>query len=72
LFAPVTHKTYSWTRAFTTRGYVELLRTRSDHITMAPAQRERVLDRVAAAIDAAGGRFEMGYETNLYLARKRA
>jgi len=71
-FATVIHKAYGWTRRFTTASYVDLLRTRSDHHVMAPAQRGAILAGVAEAIAAHGGAFEMTYETNLYMAHKRA
>jgi SAM-dependent methyltransferase len=69
LFDAVTHKRYAWTRPFTSQSYADFLRTRSDHHMMQPDTRERVIAEVAAAIVAHGDRFEMAYETHLYMAR---
>ena len=69
LFEAVTHKSYAWTRPFTSQSYADFLRTRSDHHMMEPDTREKVIADIAAAIVAHGDRFEMNYETHLYMAR---
>jgi SAM-dependent methyltransferase len=71
-FIDVETRRYAWSRSYTTREWAEQLATHSDHATLpAPARRE-VLDAVAAAIDAAGGRFEVTYEVLLLSARRRS
>ena len=53
----------------TAAGYVELLRTHSDHAVLAEDRRDRLLDGVAAVIEAAGGAFALPLVTRLCLAR---
>jgi SAM-dependent methyltransferase len=69
-FAAVTHKRYPWSRPFSAQGYVDFLRTRSDHQLIPPEPREALLAAVAEAIAAHGGRFDLQYETHLYMARR--
>jgi SAM-dependent methyltransferase len=69
LFEPVTHRSYAWTRPFTSQSYADFLRTRSDHQVMEPDTRQKVIAEVAAAIVAHNDQFEMNYETHLYMAR---
>ena len=72
LFEPVEHTCYRWKWPHTTSSYLAFLRTRSDHRMMEPAKRDEVLGEIADAIDGEGGRFEMDYETHLYIARRAA
>ncbi len=37
---------------------------------MEPAKRDELLAEIAQAIDGHGGRFEVDYETHLYIARR--
>ena len=60
---------YRWRCHYTTRQYVKLLATHSDHALLERRARERLLDRVAAAIEDHGGAFELPYITRLCLAR---
>jgi ubiquinone/menaquinone biosynthesis C-methylase UbiE len=69
LFEPVTHRSYAWTRPFTSQTYADFLRTRSDHQMMEPDTREKVVAAIAAVIVAHGDQFEMNYETHLIMAR---
>ncbi|WP_407156380.1 class I SAM-dependent methyltransferase [Bradyrhizobium sp. STM 3557] len=69
LFQPVVHKCYPWIRHHTTASYVAFHRTRSDHRLLEAEQGEQLLLDLARAIDSEGGRFEIGYETHLYMAR---
>jgi hypothetical protein len=48
---------------------VQLLSTHSDHALLDPPTRERLLDRVGAAIEEHGGEFVLPYLTRLCLAR---
>ena len=63
-------QTFRWTETYTGDDYVALLSTHSDHILIGEADRTRLLDGVASAIDAGGGSFEMTYESLLCLARR--
>jgi hypothetical protein len=72
LFEPVQHKRYSWKRPHTASSYLDFLRTRSDHRMLEPAKLDQLLREIAQAIDDHGGRFELDYETHLYIARRRA
>jgi SAM-dependent methyltransferase len=61
---------YDWTATYDTAEYTQLLRTHSDHRVLPPADLERLLSAVAAAIDrTAGGRLDYRYRTQLLLAR---
>jgi SAM-dependent methyltransferase len=70
LFEPVQHRCYPWKWQHTTSSYADFLRTRSDHRMMKPAKRDELLGEVIEAIDREGGRFDMDYETHLYVARR--
>jgi SAM-dependent methyltransferase len=69
LFGPVEHKCYSWKWQHTTSSYVNFLHSRSDHQLIKPAKRKALIDDIGEAIDAQGGRFDIDYETHLYVAR---
>ena len=58
-------RTWSWTRAYTTEQWLELLLTHSDHQTLPAARRDRLIDAVGQTLDQLGGAFEMIYETHL-------
>jgi SAM-dependent methyltransferase len=62
--------TFAWSKTHETAGWLELLQTHSDHQTLPPAQRERLLQAVGEAIDSLGGSFELPYETILVSARR--
>jgi SAM-dependent methyltransferase len=70
-FGPAAIRTFAWSQAYETAGWVEHLHTHSDHQLLEPARRERLLGAVADAIDQLGGSFEMRYETVLVSARRR-
>lgn len=71
-FTELDTRLFSWRRRYTTAEYLGLLGTHSDHITLPGAARERLFGGIRAIIDAAGGSFELGYQTLLCLARRRA
>lgn len=70
-FTDVTARVYDWPQRYTTEEYLALLGTHSDHILLPSSARERLFEGVGAAIDAAGGSFELTYQTLLCLARRR-
>jgi ubiquinone/menaquinone biosynthesis C-methylase UbiE len=71
-FTDVDARVFSWPARYSSEQYIGLLGTHSDHITLPQAPRERLFEEVAAAIDEAGGSFELTYQTLLCLARRRA
>ena len=71
-FTDVDTRVYLWSQRYTTDEYVALLGTHSDHILLPASAREQLFKGVGAAIDAAGGSFELTYQTLLCLARRTA
>jgi SAM-dependent methyltransferase len=69
-FDSVEHSEHPWSATYDTASYLELLTTQSDHRMLDPDRRRRLLDGVAAAIDAAGGEMPVEYVADLYLARR--
>jgi SAM-dependent methyltransferase len=69
-FEPEPLRSYDWVCPYTSAEYIALIRTHSDHIVLPDAQREALLGSVRAAIDDAGGTFELTYRTYLWLARR--
>ena len=63
--------TFSWTRTHDTAGWLALLQTHSDHQTLPPQRRERLLAEIGDAVDSVGGSFDMPYEAVLVSARRR-
>jgi SAM-dependent methyltransferase len=70
LFGPVEHKCYPWKWQHTTSSYTDFLRSRSDHRLIEAAKLEALLDDIVKALDGEGGRFEIEYETHLYVAHR--
>jgi SAM-dependent methyltransferase len=62
-------RTYRWQCHYSTREWVDLLATHSDHALLDPETRHRLLERVAVAVEDQGGEFELPYLTRLCLAR---
>jgi SAM-dependent methyltransferase len=71
-FTDIDARVFTWPERYSTEQYIGLLGTHSDHLTLPPAPRQRLFAELAAAIDAAGGSFELSYQTLLCLARRRA
>lgn len=63
-------RSYPWRQDYTRDEWIALLRTHSDHATLPDDTRERLLERVAAVIDEAGGTMPLDYETRLLLAAR--
>jgi SAM-dependent methyltransferase len=72
LFGPVDHRCYAWKWRHTTSSYINFLSTRSDLRVLTTSIREELLGEISKAIDVQGGEFEVGYETHLYIARRRS
>jgi SAM-dependent methyltransferase len=60
---------YRWNRDYATLEYLDLLRTHSPCLVLAPPERDALLADIGAAIDANGGSFRMRFVTLLGLAR---
>ena len=58
-----------WSVSYDTAAYNSLLCTYSDHRLLPETQREALHGAIARRIDASGGRMEIGYVANLYVAR---
>lgn len=69
-FADVYDKLYYGTRVFTSKEYVELISTYSDHRAMPEQQRIPFYKEIAAAIDKCGGRFILSDSMILCMGRK--
>lgn len=65
-------RNYTWHARYSTARYLDLMRTQSDHRLLPPAQLDRLLTAIAAAIDGCGGELEVEYTTALTWARLRA
>jgi SAM-dependent methyltransferase len=70
-FEQVQTREFAWSRRYETAGWLDFLRTHSDHQTLPPERLRRLLDAVAQALDGLGGSFEMHYTTKLVSARRR-
>jgi SAM-dependent methyltransferase len=60
---------YHWSAEYTARRYVELIATTHDHILLADATRDALLDAVGDVIDRHGGTLSLPLITKLCLAR---
>jgi SAM-dependent methyltransferase len=69
-FAEPVTTVFNWSRRYDREGWLDYLRTHSDHHELAPAVLAVLLDAVGDAVDAVGGSFEMSYETVLVSARR--
>ena len=69
-FGPPEHRLYAWARTHDAASYTALLSTLSGHRLLPPEQREMLLAAIAEAITAHGGKFELPYQTHLYMARR--
>lgn len=71
LYTGVTVRTYPWTRTYSTREYLQLLNTYSDHIRLEESRRNTLYQSIADLIDRRySGKVERPYLTVLYLASK--
>ncbi len=61
---------YQWSADYDAAGYVALLGTYGDHLTLAADVREPLLAEIAAVIDAHGGTIELPYTTHLLVGRR--
>lgn len=72
LFGPVVRRSYRWDQAYDAAGYLRVLDTYSGHISLGDETRTRLYDGISRLVEERyGGRIVKGYQTNLYVARKR-
>ena len=72
LFATVERRSYPWEHTYTTDEWIKLIQTHSDHVTLDPQRRARLVEAVAVAIDAHGGQVLTPYTTYALFARTAA
>ena len=70
-FERVSHRRHDWARSFTTRDYLDLMQTYSEHRMLDELSLAALLAAVAEVIEAAGGSIEIRYDANLYIARRK-
>lgn len=70
-FGPATESWFPWTAEYNRDQWLDLLLSRSDHLALDPAVRDRLLEAIRAAIDDHGGSFAMSFETGLITATRR-
>jgi len=70
-FEPADIQVFPWMTAYTSRSYVQLLDTYSDHAVQPPNVRERLYAAIVSAIDRRGGTIEIPYVTVVLCARRR-
>jgi SAM-dependent methyltransferase len=70
LFGPVTILRFPWSATYTTRQYLGLLNTYSDHLRQPEGTRQKLFSGIAALIDKNGGTLDRPYVTAGFLARK--
>jgi hypothetical protein len=68
-FGSVEARSYCWSLEYTTAQYVALLASHSTYVVLADERREALLAAVAGVIDGAGGRIDVEYGSELFLAR---
>ncbi|SRR6266446_2796698 len=67
LFGPVRSASFPWTASYTTRQYLDLLETHSDHALLEPRFRVPLYGAIVDAIERRGGRIEVPYVAVLLL-----
>jgi hypothetical protein len=71
-FGPVAFGRHEWELSYSTAAYLELLRTYSGHIAMAPDVRDGLFDCIADLIERHhGGRITKRYLTELQVAHAK-
>jgi hypothetical protein len=71
-FGPVAFRRHEWELSYSSDAYLELLRTYSGHIAMAPEARDGLFDCIADLIERRhGGRITKRYLTELQIAHAK-
>jgi SAM-dependent methyltransferase len=71
-FGAATEEWFPWVREYDRDQWLDVLLTRSDHVALDAAARERLFEAIGAAIDDYGGSFEMSFETGVITATRLA
>ena len=71
-FGTATETWFPWEREYDKNQWLDLLLTRSDHLALDSAVRERLFQAIGKAIDDHGGTFVMSFETGLITATRLA
>ena len=69
-FGAPTERWFPWTRAYQRDEWLDQLVSRSDHIALEPAVRDRLFEAIGAAIDDHGGSFVMNFQTIMITATR--
>ena len=68
-FGPCSTWSHRWTARYDTAGYLELMRTQSDHRMLPEETLAELLAEIGDAVDAHGGSIDVEYEARLLFAR---
>ncbi|WP_266096273.1 class I SAM-dependent methyltransferase [Rubrobacter tropicus] len=72
LFGSVSRRSFRWDQAYDAAGYLRVLDTYSGHLDLDEEARKRLYGGISRLIeDEHGGRIVKGYQTTLYVARKK-
>jgi hypothetical protein len=71
-FNKVVIRKYPWSTRYTTREYLGLLNTYSDHLRLSERKRSRLFGDIAEVLDQYGGYINRPYLAVVYLAQKNA
>lgn len=71
LFEDVEYRSHEWSQAYSADEYCALMRTQSDHRLLDPKVHARLDHGIRTAIEETGGRRQIDYTADLYLARAR-
>jgi ubiquinone/menaquinone biosynthesis C-methylase UbiE len=71
-FKQVVIRKYPWSLRYTTREYLGLLNTYSDHLRLSERKRSRLFDDISEVLDHNGGYIDRPYLSVVYLAQKSA
>ncbi len=70
MFGAIGLRTFTWTTSYSRDAWLALLATHSDHRMLPEGQRAQLLAAIGNAIDRHGGRIDIVYDTELFLARR--
>ena len=71
-FEKVVIRKYPWSTRYTTRDYLGLLNTYSDHLRLSERKRSRLFADIAEVLDQNGGYLDRPYLSVVYLAQRNA
>ena len=70
-FVDLERREYRKTREYTADGYVSLIGTHADHITLQEPYKTKFYDGIRAVIQSSGNKIKLYYKITMYLARKQ-